>query len=273
MRDEEIQQKIATFPGWHYYFDLKGNPTGHSEGKAAIRHQWRKEYFFDPLMELFGGSLEGMRVLDLGCNQGFWSLCAIEAGCDYVLGIDGRQRHIEQATFVFEVKEIKKDRYDFIASNLFTVEFSRFGNFDVVLCPGLMYHISKHMELIEKISEVNSDVLLIDTTLATISGSCLRIRQEPTENPGAAVDYELVMTPTQEAVRDLVQQFGYSVRLLKPHFEAPNGVKNWVDDYRREPPKRRAFICAKQTDLSRLVAETEPIERSSPKQGPRWWKK
>lgn len=194
----------------------------------ADRHQWRKEYFFDPLVELLGGSLEGKRVLDLACNQGFWSLCAIEAGCDYVLGIEGRQRHIDQANFVFEVKGIEKSRYDFMVSNLFTVDMSRFGNFDVVLCPGLMYHISRHMELMEKISEVNSDVLLIDTTLASgLPGSAMRIKHEPTEKPGASVDYELVMTPTLEAMRDLVQQFDYEARVLEPHFRDRNGVEDW----------------------------------------------
>lgn len=27
VRDEEIRQRIASFPQWHYRFDLKGNPT------------------------------------------------------------------------------------------------------------------------------------------------------------------------------------------------------------------------------------------------------
>jgi hypothetical protein len=40
------------------------------------------------------------------------------------------------------------------------------GCFDIVLCLGLMYHISKHVELMEKISEVNDDVPLINITLA-----------------------------------------------------------------------------------------------------------
>ncbi|MGH2699183.1 MAG: DUF1698 domain-containing protein, partial [Actinomycetota bacterium] len=57
-------------------------------------------------MELCGGSLRGKRVLDLGCNAGFWSLEALDRGADFVLGIDGRDMHIEQAEFVFEVKEI-----------------------------------------------------------------------------------------------------------------------------------------------------------------------
>lgn len=261
--DEEIREKIDSFPYWHFVFDLNGNLTR----KKSYRQVWRKEYFFDPIVELLGGSLEKRRVLDLACNAGFWSLCSIEAGCDYVLGIDGRQVHIEQANFVFEVKEVEKSRHDFIVGDIFTTDFTRFGTFDVVLCPGLVYHISKHMELMEKISAVNTDILMLDTRLAGLPGSAMRVHYDRGNCGGASVDYPLVMTPTREAVRDLVQQFGYSTSVLKPDFGTQGGVENpkAFGDYRWPKRGRRAFICAKKTDLGRLAVETEPIERPKPR--------
>ncbi len=251
MRDEEIEQKIASFPRWHYRLDLKGHITPIFDEKVATRHEERKRYFFDPLVRLFGGSLAGKRVLDLGCNAGFWSLCAARAGCDYVLGIDGRRMHVDQANFVFEAEEVERSRYDFVEGDLFGIDFREFGRFDVVLCLGLMYHISKHMDLMEKISEVNDDVLVIDSRLSTLPGSSFAVRHQRLENPLNAVDYELVMIPTWKAVRDLGQQFGYRVASLKPHFEDYTGS----DDYRNG--NRRAFLCAKTTDVSRMPAEIE----------------
>ena len=105
MHDEEIKERIAGFPHWHYQFDLKGNLTPIFKKTHVKRHAQRKKHFFDPLVGLFGGSLEGKRLLDLGCNAGFWLLCAVPAGCDYVLGIDGRKLHVDQANFVFEAKK------------------------------------------------------------------------------------------------------------------------------------------------------------------------
>ncbi len=35
MRDNEIQQKIASFPQWHYRFDLKGNLTQKTPTSSA----------------------------------------------------------------------------------------------------------------------------------------------------------------------------------------------------------------------------------------------
>lgn len=253
MNDEEIRQKIDSFQRWHYRFDLKGNPTPIFDKKVNIRHQERKRYFFDPLMKHLGSSLKGKRVLDLGCNAGFWSLRAIGHDCDYVLGIDGRQEHIDQANFVFDVKEIDKSRYDFLAGNVFEEDLSRFGSFDVVLCLGLMYHVSKPLELIESISQVNTDVLVIDTALSQVNGPYLEIRRELLDEPRNAVDYELVMYPTREAVYHLVQQFGYSVMMLKPQFRSYVGSP----DYRKGV--RRAFLCAKVTDVSRVPAASEPI--------------
>jgi tRNA (mo5U34)-methyltransferase len=51
-------------------------------------------------------------VLDFGCIAGYWSLRAVQTGCDFVLGIDGRQMHIDQANFVFDVKEVDRSRYE-----------------------------------------------------------------------------------------------------------------------------------------------------------------
>lgn len=257
MRDEEIKQKIDSFETWHYQFDLKGNLTPIRQEKFVKRHKQRKKHFIDPLVQLYGGSLAGKRVLDLACNAGFWSLCAIDAGCDYVLGIEGRQMHVDQANFVFDVKEVEKDKYDFVVGDIFKMDLRQFGTFDIVLCLGLMYHVSKHVELLEKISEVNDDVLIIDTALPRVPGSFLELRGQNPDSYMSAVDSSLAMAPTKQAVRDLAEEFGYSVVTLEPDFRNKRGRPAWAggNDYRNGA--RRAFICAKQTDLSNLPAKVE----------------
>ena len=260
VNNEEIKRTIASFPRWHYQFNLRGNLTLSPliDKDRILRHKERKRYFFDPLVQLFGGSLIGKRVLDLGCNAGFWSLCAVQSGCAFVLGIDGRQMHIDQANFVFEVNQVEESKYNFIEGDIFDLDLQQFGGFDVVLCLGLMYHISKHANLLESIDYVNSDILVIDTDLHRLPGSYLQLRHEPLSNPRNAVDHELVMAPTRQAVSDLVQEFGYSVVTLKPRFQTYIGSR----DYQLRA--RRAFLCAKQTDLTQLPAkEVEPTGLST----------
>ena len=260
MDQEQIREKIASFPRWHYQFDLAGNLTPIYRQKWTVRHHERKRYFFDPMVDLLGGSLKGKRVLDLGCNAGWWSLNAVEAGADFVLGIDGRQMHADQANFVFEVKGIEPSRYRFVVGNLYEANLKQYGTFDVVFCFGLMYHIAKPMTLIELISEVNSDVLVIDTGVIRLPGSFLRYRQEKMDDPRATMEHELVSSPTKEAVRDMVQTLGYRAVCLRPQFQ------DWTGSKRYEIGLRRAFLCAKKTDLSRLAAPTEPWDAP-----PRWF--
>lgn len=258
MNEQQIKEKIDSFPRWHYQFDLGGHKTPIFNERLVRRHVRRKRHFFDPLVRLCGGSLEGKRVLDLGCNAGFWSLRAMGAGADYVLGIDGRQMHVDQANFVFDVKGISKERYDFVPGNVFGFDYERHGPFDVVLCLGLLYHVSKPMELMETISRVNTDLLVMDTTLSTAEGSLFEVRKDRLDEPRDAVDYEFVLVPTKEAVIDLVEQFGYSVVTLEPDFRNRRGELDFrgVRDY--ELGARRAYLCARETDLSRLDVETEP---------------
>jgi SAM-dependent methyltransferase len=266
MDQEQIRQKIASFPRWHYQFDLAGNLTPIFREKWVLRHRERKRYFFDPMVDVLGGSLKGKRVLDLGCNAGFWSLNAIEAGADYVLGVDGRQMHADQANFVFEVKGIEKSRYDFLVGNLYDVDLSKHGTFDVAFCFGLMYHIAKPVSLIEIISKVNTDVMIIDTGIIRLPGPFLRYRQEKMTDPRATMEYELVSSPTKEAVRAMVETFGYKAVVLKPQFASYTGSKRY------EIGLRRAFLCAKKADLSRLRVPVEPWDAASRWfQAPVWW--
>jgi tRNA (mo5U34)-methyltransferase len=253
METGEIQRRVDSFERWHYRFNLNGVTTPISDKTRINRHEQRKRYLFDPLLAIFGGSLAGKRVLDLGSNAGFWSLTAIESGCDFVLGIDGRQMHIDQANLVFEVKGVEKTRYQFITGDIFKSDLGSYGRFDVVLCLGLLYHVSKHINLLEKISELNEDVMLIDTTLSTSVGSKLVMRRERLDSPRDAVDYELAMTPTKKAIQDMVSLFGYDVAMLRPRFSDYRGCR----DYREG--RRRAFLCARTTRLQDADLETEPI--------------
>jgi Predicted SAM-dependent methyltransferases len=244
--DAEIAQRIASFPDWHYDFDLRGQRTRPSgvPDKAGPR----AAYFMEPVIQHYGGSLKGKRVLDLGCNAGFFSLKAIEAGCDFVLGIDGRQMHVDQAKLVFEVNGIEPSRYDFVCANILDFDYQAVGPFDLILCLGVLYHINKPINLFEALAPVNTDLLVIETKLSTQRGSLLELQRDRLSNFKDAVDYELVMVPTAQAVIRMAELFGYQANALA----YPKDGK--LGKYRVGLMK--AFICAKVSDLSSNSAFT-----------------
>jgi tRNA (mo5U34)-methyltransferase len=253
MDPTELRSRIEGLGRWHYQFEFEsGITTPIWKADRINRHAERSRYFFDRLLQVTCGSLRGRRVLDLGCNSGFWSLKAIEAGAEFVLGIDGRQMHVDQANFVFEAKGIDPARYRFELGNVLSHPVS--GDFDVAFCLGLLYHVSKPTELFEVMAGSGADILVIDTKVSNLPGSCFAIRHEDLDDPRHAVDHELIFVPTRQAISALADQFGYRTAPLALDMRNTEGMKAY------EMGRRVAFICARQADLGALPRESPPLE-------------
>jgi SAM-dependent methyltransferase len=255
-----LHDRVASFDERRYRFvdfNSLGDfpPPQHSPERIkrdrdrANRHEQRSRYFFEPLVRLYGGSLKGHRVLDLACNAGFWSLKAIEAGADYVLGVDGRDIHIDHANLVFEAAGIDNDRYRFEEGNV--LELSPDPTFDIVLCLGLLYHVAKPVDLFEVMAE--AQMLVIDTEVSLLPGSAFEVGHEDLEDRKSAIDYELVLWPTRQAVMDLASQFDFKSVPLALTMSDRNGMAGYIGGH------RLAFFCAKDMDLSGLPKETPPL--------------
>lgn len=243
MTREEIQKEIQRNPRWHYQFDLNGVLTPIHRPEWINRHRQRKRYFFDPLAK--AGGFAGKRVLDLGCNAGFWALNAVRAGCEQVVGIDAREAHVEQANLVFRANDIPAQKYRFIRDNVFEGDLAAWGGpFDIVLCLGLLYHVCKPMELLERISRVNRDLLLIDSQVLNDERNLIELLHEPLEDPRMSADYELVFIPSPSAVHDMATAAGYTCRRLTPRFDDWEGC----EDFRTGG--RYAFVCTKDSALT-----------------------
>jgi SAM-dependent methyltransferase len=246
---DELQERIDAFPVWHYQFELEGATTPIFRPDYVNRHEQRRRIFFDPLVAINGGSLRGRRILDLGCNAGYWSLNAIDAGADFVLGIDGRQEHVDQANLVFSAKGVDPARYRFELGNIFAHKFSE--RFDVVLCLGLMYHVAKPVELFEIMTGTGAEIIVVDTNVSLMPSSAFRVAHEDSlDNPRNAIDYELVLVPSRQALLDLAGQFGFETVALAHNITDFTGM----GDYRSK--QRAAFICSKSISLAAVASES-----------------
>ena len=221
--------------------------------QRANRAQQRYRYFFEPLVELCGGSLKGHRVLDLGCNVGSWSLRAVEAGADFVLGVDGRDNHIEKANRRFKEAGIEADRYRFEQGNILALPPD--PSFDIVLCLGVLYHVAKPVELFEVMAEAK--LIVVDTEVSMLPGSAFEVGHEPITERTNAIDYELILWPTRQAVIDLASQFGFQCVPLALNLSDERRMTHYASR------GRVAFICAKEIDLSRLPREAPPLRAQS----------
>jgi SAM-dependent methyltransferase len=246
---EELEDRIAAFPLWSYQFEFEGGVrTPIADWQRLNRQVQRRRHFFEPLLSLTGGSLAGRRVLDLGCSSGFWALEAIEAGADFVLGIDGRDTYIEQAELVFEAKGVEQARYRFEQANIF--EYTLEERFDVVLCLGLLNVVSKPVALFELMSSSEAPLIVLDTALSRAPTKLFEVSHLLESRN--EIDYGMVLVPTRRAVVELAGQFGYETVPLALN------IKDFtsMEDYRSQ--QRLAFICAKGLPTGGLFTEPEP---------------
>ena len=254
MEAAELERRIAAFPTWSYRFEFAGGLSTPIFNRAMVnRHEQRRNYFFEPLLQLVGGSLRGRRVLDLGCNAGFWSLAAVQAGADFVLGLDARQMYLDQANLVFEAKGVEQARYRFEQGNVFGHELGE--GFDVVLCLGLLDHVAKPFELFELMSSAGPSIILIDTQISRSRMSVFEV--DTLYQRENVIDYETVLIPSRLALGELAAQFGYTAVPLPQNMTDYAGLR----DYRHQ--RRLAFICAKGVAL-------EGVERERRTRAP-WW--
>jgi SAM-dependent methyltransferase len=245
----EIEERIAAFPGWRYEFEFEGGVRTPVSDRATVnRQRERYRYFFDALLQLTGGTLAGRRVLDLGCNAGFWSLAALEAGADFVLGVDAQQRYLDQAELVFEAKGLDARRYRFERGNVF--EHALAGRFDVVLCLGLLDHVCRPLELFALMSRCEPQLLVIDTEVSRARLSVFELSR--LYNTADAVEGPLVLIPSRTAVAELAAQFGFDALALAPQIRDYAGMS----DYRRR--RRLAFICSDGVPANGLTAAGKP---------------
>jgi SAM-dependent methyltransferase len=246
---QQLADRIAAFPSWNYRFEFDGGLSTPLADPARVnRQEQRRSYFFEALLSLTGGSLEGRRVLDLGCSAGFWSLQAVEAGADFVLGVDARADYLEQAELVFEAKGVERSRYRFDRADLF--DYDPGEQFDVVLCLGLLNVVAKPVALFELMTRSGAQLIVIDTGLSSAPGKLFEVGR--LAEPRNKVDYGMVLVPTRRALTVLAGQFGLQAVPLARNITDYTSMQ----DYRSG--ERLAFICSGTVPLDSLPVERAP---------------
>lgn len=127
------------------------------------RLSWRAEILINRQKSAFAGK----KVLDLASHDGRFSYAALAAGATYVVGVEGRQKHVDHAFSNLAMLGYDRSRCQFICSNL--VDYLRTvepGSFDTVLCFGVMSHLIEHVEVIREIRRINPSCFILDTAVA-----------------------------------------------------------------------------------------------------------
>jgi len=146
-----------------------------------IAHQAQAERYWFQKIELFPGlfspgwddpaanklpyfglpdDLTGLRVLDIGCAEGFFSFEAEKRGAREVIGIDSFTDSVRRFNIV---KEARQSNATAFLMNVYDLEPKRLGTFDLVLFYGVFYHLKHPQYALERIRSICTGTLLFQT--------------------------------------------------------------------------------------------------------------
>lgn len=155
-----------------------------------------------------GGGFRGKRVLDVGCNDGFYGFEAEKRGADVVL-VDARKAATDRAELV---KARFGHKAEIVCGDLQEMSLSEpslAAPFDCTLFYGLLYHLSDPIETLRKMGSRTQRVIAIQTFINAFDDDPMfRIIDEPVGEPGAGTT-SIVTTPSQAAIAKCLLYAGF----------------------------------------------------------------
>ncbi len=97
-KKDVIRQQIKEMVPWYQCINLDGIMTITKGGKAGkYFHAKAGEHTWNTISKFLPPSLENMRILDLGCNAGFYSVKSSLLGAKEVIGVELTPIFLKQA--------------------------------------------------------------------------------------------------------------------------------------------------------------------------------
>ena len=170
MVSESLQQAIAEHGPWTA-MAIKLSDGTYTRAPAVDHRLGR---LVQLALDLSRKPLSAARVVDLGCLEGHYAIEFAQQGCE-VLGIEGRAASVAKCEFAR--RELGLERLRFVQDDVRNFSRYRYGEFDIVLCSGLLYHLPAPdaWKLLCAMHEACSGMVIIDTFVSLASQTTIEI--------------------------------------------------------------------------------------------------
>jgi tRNA (mo5U34)-methyltransferase len=157
--------------------------------------------------------MSGLRVLDIGCAEGYFSFEAERRGAKEVVAIDSFPDSVRRFNICRNALGSKATAY---LCNVYDVSARAFGTFDVVFFFGVLYHLRHPLLALEKIFSVCTGTMLLQTANFEPSGMSnipvakfhpFGMQSGTREKP--MFDPTVFWLPNAECVRAMVKHVGF----------------------------------------------------------------
>jgi Methyltransferase domain len=211
----------------------------------------RYEAIFAENRDVFAGA----RVLDIASHDGRWSFAALKTGAAHVVGIEGRPELVANAEATFQQYGIDRERYRFIAADIFEAVADAEMRFDVVLCLGFLYHTLRYNELMAHIHRMEPRHLIVDTLVLKNQGPMVKLQVERVARQANAIadrfstgDTVLSGLPSTAALGTLLGAYDFELERLS----------DWTRLLREHPGASKVGDYAAGTRITARARAVEP---------------
>jgi tRNA (mo5U34)-methyltransferase len=168
---EALRREVAALDGWYQRIYL---------GRGVYTLDWPHAAYHETvwaaLSPVLPADLDGVSVLDVGCNAGYFALQAKRRGAGRVLGLEPDPRYLAQAELCRRVWGADVEYRPIAAEDLSRLD----ERFDLVLLTGILYHLRHPFAALEQVARLCSDAVAVETeVLPERRGSRIYVRLGP----------------------------------------------------------------------------------------------
>ena len=176
--------------------------------------------------------LSGMRVLDIGCAEGFFSFEAERRGAAEVVSIDSFPESVRRFNICRAALGSRAIPY---LCNVYDLDPETFGTFDLVLFYGVLYHLRHPLLALIRILSVCTGTMLLQTAIHEEPGLSHQpmakfhphgMESGPEEEGKRLFDPTIFWLPNRECVRALIDSAGFvKIETITEDEDAPFVVR------------------------------------------------
>jgi hypothetical protein len=223
--------------GWQFPYDFGDGIIAPTYTPVQSMHLWRRKVLLESIDKLIPAENRASTpILDLGGGEGAMSIGLWSLGFRDITLIEVRQPNIEKA--IFAANHFQAD-IDFHLSTIEDFFQNNIKQFEITIFMGLLYHVLNPFMVLEKIGEITSKYMVLETALAlprTLgfknrkdykpTSAAFYIRNDSAKSHTAGMD-DLELWPNIEAVELLIKHGGFNqIQQLKAKDAPPDFSNN-----------------------------------------------
>jgi tRNA (mo5U34)-methyltransferase len=156
MTAEDVRAAIARVPVWRHSIEVApgiytpGGPT-----RRVLRRLGLPE------------DMTGKSALDIGCSDGFFAFECEKRGASRVVAFDEwSSPYVDRPEGFETAHRLLQSKVEFRRLDLQTLDPAELGQFDIVLCLGVLYHLRHPLLGMEQLARLTGDTLYLETEVS-----------------------------------------------------------------------------------------------------------